>query len=1122
MTQNIVDVSFDLQKFDADRELLKNKMLETYAFLKTQSANLIPIGAGSWTEVTKAMNDQAVALEKTSKANLLAAKQIAQVEKNNILAAKAATESAKATLAQEKAEQQRLKTQQQQIDLTKKQTAANEQAAASAKSYNVSNVPFVYTSPNTSELAGATVLVNDLDRAQAAAAISAAEFGNSVNKSTTAISKQTGISKQTAIEVAKDAELKKQAERQANLELQNSVREQMAAKGSLEQRRAALIRLTRTYDNLNAQERNSPYGVRLQRTIGGVTDQLKQLEGATGRAQRNVGNYASALDKFGTRLESTFRRLLAYVSIFAVARFFKTVVTDTIDAENKTERFRATLENIGRSDVFARLEMKAKGFTDQFKYLDKHEVIGVFEQLITYGKLTENQIDALLPVITDFAAKQRISIEQATPIIIKALEGQSRGLKQYGINVKDAHSVTERLGIVMDELGPKVKGAAEAFGQTTQGKIASTKEDFVKLKEEIGNGLLPTINKLLDGLDRLINKFRTMKSDIDLNTGSMGGFLSKITQFLSSKTLDYDKVNGELERMKALKYGPHQVEESGPGIADYILPPDTNPDGNKRLGLGGNDDDGKGKKQVVLESVKNVLDLEFELYKIAQERKLKLLDDEVNDTKRSLMERVNLAEQYKAAQIELSDKTAEHEIKADKEKLKVLQDNFKKVKGTEKNNIAVEIDNATKEIQIAQAKQNDARLSAEDAFNQKYKQIVKDTEEQRVKAFKDAEDAIKNVREEQQSAIDADNATKHGALDKLLKEGVITQEEHDKRTKVADNQNKIDSLTSQLQAAKAKQNLEQLKLNAGMGSPEDLNKATNEVTTITGKLNSANNVTDKKDSDLDKRKEIVKDAELITATITNLVDEGYQKEINAIQRIIDLNNYRKDQEIKAINESTLSAQEKAARMVVLDNTVAANNRRLEREKAKIQIQEAKFDRDMAVLQILENVAAANFKLIAQGGFAGIALGVSVGLEAISAIAMLMAKPLPQMPAYAKGTDNHPGGPALVGEAGKELVTFPSGQSYLTSGPTLFGDLPKGSRVKPITKDVINQAMYNAMIQGTAERLQTVTEKPNRELIEAIEAGSRMTVQAMRKQKGANVVVNVNGDWNAYIQKNVRE
>jgi len=73
----------------------------------------------------------------------------------------------------------------------------------------------------------------------------------------------------------------------------------------LEQRRAALIRLNASYDQLNASERNSPYGVRLKSTIAGVTTQVKELEAATGRAQRNVGNYPGAFKKLNEEMEET-------------------------------------------------------------------------------------------------------------------------------------------------------------------------------------------------------------------------------------------------------------------------------------------------------------------------------------------------------------------------------------------------------------------------------------------------------------------------------------------------------------------------------------------------------------------------------------------------------------------------------------------------------------------------------------------------------------------------------------------------------------------------------------------------------------------------------------------------
>ena len=90
---------------------------------------------------------------------------------------------------------------------------------------------------------------------------------------------------------------------------------------------------------------------------------------------------------------------------------------------------------------------------------------------------------------------------------------------------------------------------------------------------------------------------------------------------------------------------------------------------------------------------------------------------------------------------------------------------------------------------------------------------------------------------------------------------------------------------------------------------------------------------------------------------------------------------------------------------------------------------------------------------------------------------------------------------------------------------LLNSLPKGSKVTPLTTDMINEVMYQSMVMGTAQMIQRSENKNthnNKDIIEAIEMGSAMTVQAMRKQKGANVVVNVNTAWESYITKSVRE
>jgi hypothetical protein len=88
--------------------------------------------------------------------------------------------------------------------------------------------------------------------------------------------------------------------RQRNAEIKNSIREQNAAEGSIEKLRATVIRLNKEYDNLSKAQREAGEGKALQQSILETTNELKKLEGETGRFQRNVGNYAGS---FGTAFD---------------------------------------------------------------------------------------------------------------------------------------------------------------------------------------------------------------------------------------------------------------------------------------------------------------------------------------------------------------------------------------------------------------------------------------------------------------------------------------------------------------------------------------------------------------------------------------------------------------------------------------------------------------------------------------------------------------------------------------------------------------------------------------------------------------------------------------------------
>lgn len=86
-------------------------------------------------------------------------------------------------------------------------------------------------------------------------------------------------------------------------ELTNVVKAGEAENKSLEQQRAVLANLTSQWDRLSAAEREGAKGTEIANQIKATNESLMTLEGSTGRFQRNVGNYKSALDSAGVALQ---------------------------------------------------------------------------------------------------------------------------------------------------------------------------------------------------------------------------------------------------------------------------------------------------------------------------------------------------------------------------------------------------------------------------------------------------------------------------------------------------------------------------------------------------------------------------------------------------------------------------------------------------------------------------------------------------------------------------------------------------------------------------------------------------------------------------------------------------
>ena len=187
--------------------------------------------------------------------------------------------------------------------------------------------------------------------------------------------------------------------------------------------------------------------------------------------------------------------------------------------------------------------------------------------------------------------------------------------------------------------------------------------------------------------------------------------------------------------------------------------------------------------------------------------------------------------------------------------------------------------------------------------------------------------------------------------------------------------------------------------------------------------------------------------------------------------IFEINNNRIEAEIAAI-EKKRDAEIKAAG----DNKNAqfAINEKYDKQVAAEKTKQAKNDRLAAVFQIAINTAVAITK--AGGNAILIALAIALG---IVEEAVVLSKKIPE---FYKGTQSAPGGAALVGEQGTEVMVTPRKEIRFTPDKATIINLEPGTKVFT-AKETIR--LIEKGLQNASGNKETVRES-NKETIQRIE------------------------------------
>lgn len=206
---------------------------------------------------------------------------------------------------------------------------------------------------------------------------------------------------------------------------------------------------------------------------------------------------------------------------------------------------------------------------------------------------------------------------------------------------------------------------------------------------------------------------------------------------------------------------------------------------------------------------------------------------------------------------------------------------------------------------------------------------------------------------------------------------------------------------------------------------------------------------------LDSISEKIQTVGEILNSFSELSSAIFDRKIQEIEEEQEANEKAGDEEIARIERleevGVITKEDAEARKREAEKRTAQKEEELAKKKAELQEKQAKWDKANSINQAIIATALGVTKALPN-----LVLAAIVSAMGAVQLATIVAQPIPK---YAKGTDNHPGGLAIVGDGGKNEAILTDKGTYITpSVPTLV-DIPQRAVVIP---DIVNIDSFKYM------------------------------------------------------------
>lgn len=869
---------------------------------------------------------------------------------------------------------------------------------------------------------------------------------------------------------AKEVALVKEQLRQKNAELRTNAREALAAEGSLNQLRAQLVQLKAEAANLDL---NSKEFAEASARINELNGKIMKAEAAMGDHRRNVGNYASAFNNLGFQVQQIARELPAltmspqqfFLAISNNLPMLADAYAETIANNKKLREENLKLAADQQKQVIPAWKQMLKSIVSWQTAI----VVGI-TLLTTYGKEIgefisglfkgkkaidaislsteqyQNAIDNANKSAADELSTLKLLYNAATdsqrPMNerISAVKELQRLYPNYLGNMSQEEIMAGQASIQYQNLATHILEVAKA--KAVQDKISENQAKILELEIEEAEQLAQ-----IEATQANIERQRTA-----INSG---GTSDIIVSYQKQLSLTEKRLKREQESLVVIQQSKQALEDTSAQLANKISVSDLIVEQPEPLGANSVSTRLSEKRRA-----------ELELLEAQAQQEAAIQEQIYKDEERAYADRLDAFEKFKEAQ----QKVLDAQYTASREELDARLSSG-------------DIDKDT----------YDAVLSSLDFANSEAFRELTDEQQQ---AGKELMEAIaegmmsETTRAVEQSAQDLDRKMQDEllALSAKYAAGEIKKEEYEKESAAITDRYAVERFNTEIGLLDQLLNKEELTAEAREETEKAKDDAVLEYQKYINdqRIRENERVGDEEEKEAEKREQIAKkEAELkkqLLQEVFNLAsalsDAQLEKELARLDKLSEENEQWKEDEIARIErlaeQGVISEEHADADIQAIEDQAAVREEEIEKKRIEAERKNAIYQKAQAVAQAAINIALAITAALKDPLTSAIMIPL-IAATGAAQIATILATPLPE---YAKGTQDHPGGLAMVGDGGRaEMVVFPDGSVWRTPATDTLVNLPEHTQVLPDYDAVIAQHPFRQLPEPiSTSRMETLLEE----------------------------------------------